>query len=71
MGLYEWIRLPMGLKGAASFFQKMLATVVLIGLMHRICELYIDDIIMHAQTEDEFMDNLLEIFKRFRKHNVT
>ena len=71
MGLFEWIRLPMGLKGAASYFQKMLATVVLIGLIHRICELYIDDIITHAQTEDDFIDNLTEIFTRFRRHNVT
>ena len=27
MGIFEWLRVPMGLKGSASYFQKVLATV--------------------------------------------
>ena len=44
----------MGLKGAPSYFQQAMATVVLAGLMYVICELYLDDIIVHGKTEDEF-----------------
>ena len=32
-GLYEWNRVPMGLKGAPSFFQMVLATIVFVGLI--------------------------------------
>ena len=48
MGIFEWLRVPMGLKGAASYFQKVLSTIVLIGLLYYVCELYIDDIVVHA-----------------------
>lgn len=41
MGVYEWLRVPMGLKGAPSYFQQMMASVVLAGLLYFICELYI------------------------------
>ena len=54
MGIFEWLRVPMGLKGAPSYFQQVMATVVLAGLMYIICELYLDDIIVHGKTEDEF-----------------
>jgi hypothetical protein len=57
-GTYEWNRLPMGIKGAPPFFQYIMATIVLAGLLYIICELYIDDILVHAQTEDEFCTNL-------------
>jgi hypothetical protein len=50
-GIFEWLRVPMGVKGAPSYFQAALATVVLAGLLHIICELYIDDIIVHGATK--------------------
>jgi transposase InsO family protein len=71
LGLFEWLRVPMGLKGAPSYFQRVLSTVVLTGLMYLICELYIDDILVFGRTEEEFIKNLREVFMRFRKHNLT
>jgi hypothetical protein len=71
MGIYEWLRVPMGLKGAPSYFQQMMATVVLVALIHIICEVYLDDIIVHAKTELEFIDRLGQVFERFRKHKIT
>ena len=71
MGIFEWLRVPMGLKGAASYFQKVLATVVLIGLLYYVCELYIDDIIVHAQDAESFLSRLRQVFERLRKHNIT
>ena len=61
----------MGLKGAASYFQKVLATVVLISLIYYVCELYIDDIIVHAQDAESFLSRLRQVFERLRKHNIT
>ena len=71
MGIFEWLRVPMGLKGAPSYFQKVLATVVLVGLLYTICELYIDDIIVHAREPKEFVDRLRKVFERLRKHKIT
>jgi hypothetical protein len=70
-GLYEWMRVPMGLKGAPSYFQQMLATIVFQGLIHIIMELYIDDIIIHAADEQTFIDRLRQVFLRLRKYKVT
>ena len=71
LGLFEWLRVPMGLKGAPSYFQRVLSTVVLTGLIYLICELYIDDILVFGRTEEEFIKNLREVFLRFRKHKLT
>ena len=71
MGVYEWLRVPMGLKGSPSYFQGILATVVFAALMYRIMELYIDDIIIYGANEDEFIQNCEVVFQRLRKHNLT
>ena len=56
---------------AASYFQKVLSTIVLIGLLYYVCELYIDDIIVHAQEPASFLSRLRQVFDRLRKHKVT
>ena len=71
MGIFEWLRVPMGLKGAASYFQQAMAHIVLIGLLYVSLEVYLDDIIIHAQTEDHFITRLQEVFERLTKHNIT
>jgi hypothetical protein len=70
-GIFTWTRVPMGLKGAPAYFQAALVTFVLVGLIYTICELYIDNIIIYAQTEDELCDRLILILERCRKHNIT
>ena len=49
----------------------MMATVVLAGLIYIICEVYLDDIIVHAKTQTEFFERLRQVFDRFRKHKIT
>jgi len=71
MGVYEFLRVPMGLKGAGSYFQKVLATVVLQGLIYSICELYIDDILIHARSETEFLERLELVLARLEKFRLT
>jgi hypothetical protein len=50
MGVFEWLRVPFGLKGAPGFFQQQLAAVVSAGIRHIYCELYLDDCIVFAKT---------------------
>ena len=47
-GSYQWKRVPMGLKGAPSHFQAMMARYVLTNLIYNICDIYIDDIIIYG-----------------------
>ena len=71
MGIYEWCRVAMGLKGAGGYFQRSMATIVLAGLIYIICELYLDDCIIYANSETEFLERLRQIFQRFREYNIT
>ena len=70
-GLYQWKRLPMGLKGAPSYFQHAMQSKVLGGLLQSICEVYLDDIIVYAQTEQELLQNLKQVFARLEQYNIT
>ena len=70
-GLYEWNRVPMGLKGAPSFFQMVLATIVFVGLINYIMELYLDDLIIHGKTAEEFISRLRTVFLKLRKFKIT
>ena len=69
-GLYEWTRVPIGLKNAAAYFQEVITQEVLAGLVMHTCEVYIDDVAIHATSEEQFLLRLEEILQRFRKHNV-
>ena len=71
MGVFEWLRVPMGPKGAPSYFQQIMATVVLAGLIYHILEIYLDDIIVHGNSEEEFLNRLRLVFERLRKHRIT
>ena len=44
---------------------------VLAGLLYICCEVYLDDFLAYGYTEDEFIQNLELIFKRFEEYNLT
>ena len=69
--IYQWTRVPMGITAAPSYFQRIISTEVLGGLCGIICEVYIDDIIVWGETEEEFRKNLEEVLSRFKKHGIT
>ena len=71
VGLFHWLRVPMGLKNAAAYFQKVMATVVLSGIIYVLCELYIDDVFVFGRDEQEFVTNLRQVFERMRLYNIT
>ena len=70
-GSYRWKRVPMGLKGAPSYFQQQMANTVLHGLLYNICELYIDDIIIYGKTLDGFLENVRLVFQRLLEYHIT
>jgi len=52
VGLYEFLRLPFGLKTAPTTFQRILNTVFA-DYLHKWLTLYVDDIIVWAQTHHD------------------
>ena len=69
-GIYQFTRLPFGPKRAPSYFQETMASIVLVGLIYSICEMYIDDCNVFGKTTDEFISRLRSLFERFRQHNL-
>ncbi len=61
----------MGLKGAAFYCQRMMASRVLAGLLYIFVELYLDDVLVYATNDDEFLERLRIVFERIRQFNIT
>ena len=43
---------------------------VLNDLVYKICEIYIDDVLIHGKSDPEFLDNTYRVFNRLRDKNV-
>ena len=65
-GLFEWLRLPMGLKGAGSYFQMQMVKAFE-DLLYNILEIYLDDILIFAETKDELIERTSIVLERLRK----
>jgi len=70
LGNYMWNRAPMGPKTVPAMFQRAMCVEVFPNLIHKIMEVYIDDFIVWARTEDELITRLEEVFKRCREMNL-
>ena len=69
-GLYEWTRVPMGIFPSANYFQHIMQEEILLELLYNICEIYIDDLLIMADNETEFVDVTRLILQRFREKNI-
>jgi hypothetical protein len=65
--VYTPTRLIQGSRNAAGIFQAVM-TGVLDGLLHKICVVYIDDILIYARSEEELITNTLAIIRRLHQH---
>ena len=68
MGLFEFTRMPFGLTGAPSTFQRMMNKIFR-GLPF--VTTYIDDIMVHSATPEEHCHHLQQVFEKLRQAGLT
>ena len=68
-GLFEYLRLPMGLKNSPST-QSRLVAVIFKDINGKICWLYMDDLLAASHSEEEHLKHLRIIFTLIRGANL-
>lgn len=68
-GHYEFTRMPFGLKNAPATFQRLMNNV-LSGLQGLKCFVYLDDIVIYADSLQTHERKLQEIFSRLNMHHL-
>ena len=68
-GLHEWVRIPFGLKNAPAAYQRWMERA-LEGLNHKICEVYLDDVIVFSATFEEHLTNLKTVLQRLEQNGM-
>ena len=66
-GLYEFVRMPFGLKNAAQSFQRFMDEV-LRGL--NFCYDYIDDLLIASSSPTEHLTHLRQVFERLSQYGI-
>ena len=66
-GLWEYVRMPFGLKNAAQRFQRLMDKI-LDGLPWAF--VYLDDVLVASKTRDEHMDHLRQLFQIFADNGL-
>lgn len=66
-GLFEFLRMPFGLKNAAQAFQRLMDTV-LQGFHFTF--VYLDDILIFSRSEAEHQSHLRQVFERLREYGL-
>src|SRR3546814_906620 len=68
-GLYEYTRVPFGLRNAPGYFQRAMSQV-LTGLTDRGCQVFVDDIVVYGDDVETFLRNLRAVLQRLRDHDM-
>lgn len=66
-GLFEFLRMPFGLKGAAQTFQRLMDSV-LRGMSFLF--VYLDDILVASVSAEEHLVHLRQLFERLNEHGL-
>ena len=69
-GLYQYKRMPMGMKNAGAAFQRKME-IVLRGLLGKICAVYLDDIIVFSVDLKTHLKNLRMVLQRLLDAGIT
>ena len=68
-GLYEYVRMPFGLKNAPATFQRLI-NGILRDYINKICVVYLDDILIFSTTLQEHINSLELFFRKLSEHNL-
>ncbi|GBL90186.1 Transposon Ty3-G Gag-Pol polyprotein [Araneus ventricosus] len=68
-GLYEWCRLPFGIKVAPAIFNRLIRRILTKNKIDFACN-YFDDIIVYSSSELEHWKHLKTIFEICEKENI-
>ena len=63
-GLWQFTVMPFGLCNAPATFERLMENV-LRGLLRKICLVYLDDVIVFANSPEELLDRLGQVLQRF------
>ena len=68
IGFYEYNRLPFGLSNSPATYQRLMEECLeeLISSDVKICQIYLDDVIVASQSAEEHFDHLERVFSKFR-----
>ena len=64
-GLYEWIRIPMGISNAPPAFQRYINQTIM-GLRDHIFIAYLDDILVYGKSFKQHAQNLKLVLNRLK-----
>lgn len=67
-GHFQFLRMPYGLKNNSSTFQRMMDNDSYCEIAN--CFVYLDDIIIHSTSLQEYAERLKQVFERLRKSNL-
>jgi hypothetical protein len=70
LGLYQFKRMPFGLKNGPSIFQRVMQGV-LAPYLWMFCLVYIDDIVVYSKTYKEHIDHLDKVLTAMREAKLT
>ena len=68
-GLYEFVRMPMGLSNAPATFQRAMTNIFANMVYHDVM-VFIDDILVYSKTWKEHMEKLEEVLRRMKENNL-
>ena len=68
MGLFQFCRMPFGLPGAPSSFQRLMNQIF---MGFPFVTTYIDDVLVHSASEEEHVGHLKQVFQRLREAELT
>ena len=69
MGIYKFLRMPYGLCNAPATFQHLMQNC-LVELNLSYALIYLDDVIVYSQTEEEHLTRLRAVFERFLENGL-
>lgn len=68
-GLYEFNRIPFGLKNAPNYFQQQMQ-LLLSPVLYRACLVFVDDIVIFGKDAETFTRHLQEVLDVLMSHNI-